>query len=101
MLEQAIEEINAVAPDLVVISGDLTADGYRGEYELAREYVDKVECANPIVIPGNHDSRNVGYLHFEELFGPRARAVHHRGVTIVAEDSSEPDLDHGQIGRSR
>ena len=24
-----------------------------------------------IVIPGNHDSRNVGYVHFEELFGQR------------------------------
>ena len=25
------------------------------------------------MVPGNHDSRNVGYVHFEELFGPRAR----------------------------
>jgi 3',5'-cyclic-AMP phosphodiesterase len=101
MLDRAIEEINGLVPDLVVISGDLTADGYRREYEASREYLDKVDCRDLIVIPGNHDSRNVGYLHFEELFGPRATAVHHRGVTIVAEDSSEPDLDHGQIGRSR
>ena len=52
-------------------------------------------------MPGNHDSRNVGYIHFEELFGPRAQTLHKHGVTIVAEDSSEPDLDHGQIGRNR
>jgi 3',5'-cyclic AMP phosphodiesterase CpdA len=84
-----------------VISGDLTTDGYRREYETAREYLDRLECGELIVIPGNHDSRNVGYLHFEELFGPRARAVHRQGITIVAEDSSEPDLDHGQIGRNR
>ena len=31
-----------------------------------------------IVIPGNHDSRNVGYVHFEELFGER-RSELHRG----------------------
>ena len=52
-------------------------------------------------MPGNHDSRNVGYVHFEDLFGSRTRTVHRRGVSIVALDSSEPDLDYGQIGRNR
>jgi 3',5'-cyclic AMP phosphodiesterase CpdA len=52
-------------------------------------------------VPGNHDSRNVGYVHFEDLFGPRASQFHKHGVSIVAEDSSEPDLNHGQIGRNR
>ena len=54
-----------------------------------------------IVIPGNHDSRNVGYVHFEELFGERRSELHHEGVSIVAVDSTEPDLDHGVIGRGR
>jgi Icc protein len=101
LLERAIEEISASRPDVVVISGDLTTDGYRGEYLLAREFVDRIDCSELIVVPGNHDSRNVGYVHFEELFGPRASTLHKQGVTIVAEDSSEPDLDHGQIGRVR
>jgi 3',5'-cyclic AMP phosphodiesterase CpdA len=54
-----------------------------------------------IIVPGNHDSRNVGYVHFEELFGPRSRELHKNGVSIMAVDSSEPDLDYGQIGRNR
>ncbi len=54
-----------------------------------------------VVIPGNHDSRNVGYVHFEEMFGPRNSVLRLDGVTIVAVDSTEPDLDHGQIGRGR
>ena len=53
------------------------------------------------VVLGNHDSRNVGYVHFEEMFGPRHSELHANGVTIVAEDSSEPDLNHGQVGRNR
>jgi len=53
------------------------------------------------VIPGNHDSRNVGYVHFEELFGERRAELHADGVSIVAVDSTEPDLDHGVIGRGR
>jgi 3',5'-cyclic AMP phosphodiesterase CpdA len=101
LLERAIEEINELRPDVAVITGDLTSDGYEREYRTAREFVDQIECENLIVVPGNHDSRNVGYLHFEELFGPRASTLRKRGVTIVAEDSSEPDLDHGQIGRNR
>ena len=53
------------------------------------------------MIPGNHDSRNVGYVHFEELFGDRNSVLRRKGVTVVAVDSTEPDLDHGQIGRGR
>jgi len=101
LLERAIEEINELEPEVAVISGDLTTDGYEREYRTAREFVDRIECEDLIVVPGNHDSRNVGYIHFEELFGPRASTLHKHGLTIVAEDSSEPDLDHGQIGRNR
>jgi Icc protein len=54
-----------------------------------------------IVIPGNHDSRNVGYVHFEELFGERRSELHMNGVSILAVDSTEPDLDNGLIGRGR
>jgi 3',5'-cyclic-AMP phosphodiesterase len=40
-------------------------------------------------------------VHFEELFGERNSVLRVGGVTVVAIDSSEPDLDHGQIGRGR
>ncbi len=52
-------------------SGDLTSNGFKDEYALAREYLDRIDCKSMVVIPGNHDSRNVGYVHFEELFGER------------------------------
>jgi len=101
LMERAINEINDQQPDIVVCSGDLTAMGFKQEYVQAKAYLDRLECDCVVVIPGNHDSRNVGYVHFEELFGPRASELHRDGVSIVAEDSSEPDLNHGQIGRNR
>jgi 3',5'-cyclic-AMP phosphodiesterase len=101
LLERAIMEINELAPDVVVISGDLTDAGFKGQYQDARRYVDKIACDDLIIIPGNHDARNVGYIHFEELFGERYTVRHRDGVSIVAVDSSEPDLDHGTIGRGR
>ena len=94
-------EINELAPDVVVCSGDLTTFGFQQEYAEAKGYLDRLECEQFVVVPGNHDSRNVGYIHFEELFGERRRALHVNGVTVVAIDSSEPDLDHGVIGRGR
>jgi 3',5'-cyclic AMP phosphodiesterase CpdA len=101
LLDRALMEINELEPDLVIVSGDLTSDGLRGEYQLAREYLDRIACERMIVIPGNHDSRNVGYVHFEELFGERRSELHADGISILAVDSTEPDLDHGVIGRGR
>ncbi len=101
LLERAIAEINELKPDIVVCSGDLTTLGFKHEYQVARQYVDKIECEALVVIPGNHDSRNVGYVHFEEMFGERNSVLRKKGVAIVAVDSTEPDLDHGQIGRGR
>jgi 3',5'-cyclic AMP phosphodiesterase CpdA len=100
-LERAIAEVNEMEPDVVVISGDLTSNGFKDEYALARDYLNRVECEAMVVIPGNHDSRNVGYVHFEDLFGDRNSVLRVGNATIVAADSSEPDLDNGQIGRGR
>lgn len=101
MLTRAIDEVNQLAPDVVVVSGDLTNEGFLPEYELAREYLDTIECEHVVVIPGNHDSRNVGYLHFEDLVGPRNAVMHTGGISIVAVDSTEPDLNNGRVGRGR
>jgi Icc protein len=100
-LERAIAEVNELRPDVVVVSGDLTSNGFKDEYLLAREYLNTLECEAMVVIPGNHDSRNVGYVHFERLFGERNSVLRVGETTLVAVDSSEPDLDNGQIGRGR
>lgn len=99
LMERAIAEINDLDPDIVVCSGDLTTFGFKEEFARARGYLDRFTCEALVVIPGNHDSRNVGYVHFEELIGARRTVVRKEGVTVVAVDSTEPDLDNGHIGR--
>jgi 3',5'-cyclic-AMP phosphodiesterase len=101
LLERAITEINDLKPTAVICTGDLTVFGFRDEYRQAREYLNAIECETLVVIPGNHDSRNVGYVHFEEMFGPRNSVERVPGLTVVAIDSSEPDLDNGHVGRGR
>src|SRR4029078_11248262 len=83
LLERAITEVNDLEPDIVVCSGDLTTFGFKEEYALAKDYLDRIDCESVVVIPGNHDSRNVGYVHFEELFGDRNSVMRVDGVTVV------------------
>src|SRR3954466_2265517 len=97
LLERAISEVNDLEPQIAIVSAGLTTFGFTREHAQAKTYLDRLQCENVVVIPGNHDSRNVGYVHFEQLFGERNRVVRVGEVTVVAVDSTEPDLDHGQI----
>jgi 3',5'-cyclic AMP phosphodiesterase CpdA len=101
----------------VVIGGDLTAEGYAHEFREAQRHLDPLFEAglNTLVVPGNHDSKNVGYLHFADTFGAgdtgksdRVLRINFTGdrerplaITIVAIDSSKPDLAEGEVGRER
>ena len=112
LLRAAVDGVNAMHPDVVVVAGDLTASGYEWEFEEAAEWLGRIE-APKVVVPGNHDSRNVGYVHFERLFGERfsrwrqafdgerAERLGATGITVVGADSSDPDLNEGHIGRER
>ncbi len=99
LLERTILEVNDLDPTAVVVSGDLTAAGYRQEFETAAEYLGRLDCEHIMVIPGNHDSRNVGYVHFERLFGERYSIIDFEDAVMVGVDSSEPDLNDGRVGR--
>ncbi len=101
MMERVIEEMNEAEPDAVIVTGDLTEMGFVQEYSTSKAFLDRLECDNVLVVPGNHDARNVGYLHFEDHFGPLDWAVEVGPVKIVGLDSSEPDLDEGRIGREK
>ena len=111
-METIVGRINELRPDLVAVVGDLTAAGYRWEFEEAARLLAALEPPW-IVIPGNHDSRNVGYVHFRDLFGDRfltdrqefdaqrAERLLATGVTVAAVDSSQPDVNDGHVGRER
>lgn len=118
LLAHAVEEVLSLQPDLVLVGGDLTTDGYAHEFRDAQLYLEPLLQAEltTIVIPGNHDAKNVGYLHFVDSFGAgdvpgkgdrvlrlsaRLGGPEPSAVTIVAMDSTKPDLAEGEIGRER
>lgn len=52
--EALLAALEADAPDLVVISGDLTQRARRGQYRMARDFLNRIPFPK-IVVPGNHD----------------------------------------------
>ena len=114
LLDDAVREILGLQPDLVVVGGDLTTEGYAHEFRDAKQFLQPLFDGGlrTIVIPGNHDSKNVGYLHFRDSFGTGEGAGKGDSVLqvtggpalsmqVVAIDSSKPDLAEGEVGRER
>jgi Icc protein len=112
VMKDLTEKINQMQPDVVIVAGDITATGYEPEYAEAAAILSRIQPPK-IVIPGNHDARNVGWVHFENYFGSRysryrrefdperAERLRSSGFTVVGVDSSEPDLNEGRVGRDR
>ncbi len=119
LMYAAVDDILSMQPELVVVCGDLTTEGYVQEFKEARKFLEPLESLRLVVVPGNHDAKNVGYLHFADTFhegdgtGKADRVVAFeasygedpsnpvRRVKLVALDSSKPDLAEGEIGRER
>lgn len=111
LAEKCVRIVNEAQPDLVLVPGDLTASGYPEEYDEAKALLGRLPgpC---YVVPGNHDERNVGWRIYERLIGDRWHSHEMPfGVDgpdrscptlrLVCCDSSEPDLDNGELGRVR
>ena len=68
IFEKVIEEVNSLNPDAVVITGDLTNEGLKEQYEKCKTLISKINVKKIIAVSGNHDYRNTGYLHFKKYF---------------------------------
>lgn len=69
LMNCALDEIRHYNPDVVVVAGGLTSEGYAPEFRQAKRYLDRLKDFEMIVIPGTHDLKNVGFLHFPDAFG--------------------------------
>jgi len=92
-----VNEINRLDFDLVIHTGDVTNQGLREEYERATYELKKIN--KPLVVlPGNHDVRNVGYKLFEKFIGPLNGVREFKEGAIIWVDSTIPDLSDGRVG---
>jgi 3',5'-cyclic AMP phosphodiesterase CpdA len=104
MFEAAIRHLNALSPrpDLVLLSGDIVQNGTPGEYAIARKLL--AEIAQPLLlIPGNHDDRDVLRQCFaDHAYLPASGPLHfiaagHGPVRIIGLDVTIPGVHHGDM----
>jgi putative phosphoesterase len=100
MFDKAVKLLNKYEVDIVFISGDLTTEGLLPEYELAKEKLKQIS-GKLVVVPGNHDERNLGWRLFPEFFGDTDFIHKFDDINLLGLASSEPDKDGGRLGRKR
>jgi 3',5'-cyclic AMP phosphodiesterase CpdA len=93
----AVDEINALSPDVVVVTGDITENGILSEFKMAADEFKRLKAKNVIYISGNHDYRSTGYLLFKQFF-PFNQVTEIGDAAIIVLSSARPDRDDGEVG---
>ena len=92
-----------VAPDAILVSGDLAEHGAEAEYQLVQESLQRLGV--PIhVLPGNHDDRAELRRCFGLAGAPEAPIQHTVDVgalRLVMMDSTRPGEDRGDLDSPR
>jgi len=96
-LRAAIKEINALSPNIVLVTGDLTENGLISEFEAAAKELKRLKTEKIIYVSGNHDYRSTGYLLFKEYF-PFSQVTETEDAVIIVLSSARPDRDDGEVG---
>ncbi|HEX5059079.1 MAG TPA: metallophosphoesterase [Kofleriaceae bacterium] len=110
VVEAMLDEINALRPALVTISGDLTQRARRAQFMAAREWLDRL--IDPyLVVPGNHDiplydvmrrftSPRERYMHF--ISSDLAPSFIDDEIAVVGIDTTKTlTFKHGRITREQ
>ena len=103
MFAAAIAHVNALdpRPNLVLLSGDLVDKGTADEYAMLRKLLAVLERPF-LVIPGNHDDRDVTQTFSDHAYLPASGPLNYvaegyRPVRIAALDVTLPGLHHGTV----
>ncbi len=99
-LERAIQKINQLRPDQVVICGNLVERGLAHEYAMAREYLQKIRPP-VLAVPGTCDLRHLGKALFPREIGELERRVDRDGMHFIGICTAQPDSEVGVIGRGK
>jgi len=108
--EALLQAIPSLAPDAIVVSGDLTQRAKRYQFEQARQFFDRMSDFPMLIVPGNHDVPL--WRVFERLFKPHALyceiispdlnpVLHVGNVVLVGLDSTAPrrSISNGRLDR--
>ena len=98
VFQTVIQEVNSLKPDSVIITGDLTNEGLKEQYEKCKNLISQINVDKIIAISGNHDYRNTGYLHFKKYFPFQTINELSDDVILLTIGTARPDRDEGEVG---
>lgn len=105
-VEPLLALVEQLAPDAVVVTGDLTQRAKPRQFEDARAFLARLPCERQLVVPGNHD---VPLWNLPlRVFSPRARfdryltpdpfpVVIDRDLAIVGLDTARSLTSNGRV----
>jgi Icc protein len=99
-LQTAVNEINEYDPDLVVVTGDLTEDGFKNECEEAKRFLDEI-AAQKMMVPGNHDMKYTGHLIFQQFFSSPTSFMENGELACFCANTARPDKEEGRFGQDQ
>lgn len=97
IFDTAVEEINSLDPDLIIVTGDLTENSLISQYRQAEANLKLLKAKARMVCSGNHDYRSTGYLIFKQIF-PTKRIISLDNAVIILVGTARPDRDDGEVG---
>jgi 3',5'-cyclic-AMP phosphodiesterase len=103
---RAVERVNELRPDVVLVTGDVADKGYPKEYAVAKAILDDLRVPY-FVIPGNHDERGAmrAGLGEQQYLPPSGRAICYTvedfPLRLIAVDSTEPGRQGGFFDSER
>ncbi|HLS06145.1 MAG TPA: metallophosphoesterase [Wenzhouxiangella sp.] len=92
--------IGALAPDLIVLTGDVSEDASTASYWRAGGFV-RALAPQVAWLPGNHDRRAIMAGVFNGLGFDAGPIINRGGWQLVLLDSSDPDHPHGEFDERR
>lgn len=99
-LERLTDSARRWAPDLLVLTGDLSEDASVESYCRVRDWARRIEC--PVSwIPGNHDERDAMSPVFDEAGFDSGPLVETGAWQLVLLDSAWPNDPGGELDETR
>ena len=87
ILRDMVEQFNDAELDFVLIAGDVTNFGTAGEYAVARDVLDKLNCPL-LAVPGDHDVDDGARKRWAPSFGPAQWSKNCKDLCLIGLDSS-------------
>jgi len=97
VFDSAVNEINGLKPDGIIVTGDLTEEGLVAQYKQAKTALEMIESKKIVMCSGNHDYRSTGYYLFRHFFSPE-NIVEIEDTVFVTLSTARPDRDEGEAG---